>query len=462
MDCLTYRDVDMPHVSDYIPFSIPKDLDFPCFNSDHFRLFIAALRSRLKRDGYNVTKSVRYFLCSEYGTDESATHRPHYHVLFYVTDSSINPLYLSNLISDYWKYGRTDGVVYRGRDYVLGHCVFGYNYNSDLTAALRSCGYVSKYVTKDGDFKKVIYSRFSLLEQHLSIVSPSFDVSSLKRSMRQYLRISKGFGLSMLDFVDVENIIKDNGLYLSDSNKVKRFYPLPSYYRRKLFFDVVKFVDNLGKVHLFYQKNELGEKYLNVLFDASVEYCSTNIRNNCLSFAQVSNAYPARVMSVYRDRFDDVDFFKKVSLYNLYVRGRYFTDYYEHINNLDSDFLRVAQSFRYNLSDAELVKHYKNVDYIGDPKCLSDGRRQGFEIDPKTAYFDELRRSDLFTTQNLNSYVLLSNLEPFTSVELSYYEQFMRAYELACSYYFAELQDSFVNTIMIKRKLKKFKNYVAM
>ena len=67
MDTLTYAPEHLPHVSDFVK-DVPKEYDFPTFNSDNVRLFLAALRSRLKRDGFNIGGSLRYFLASEYGT----------------------------------------------------------------------------------------------------------------------------------------------------------------------------------------------------------------------------------------------------------------------------------------------------------------------------------------------------------------------------------------------------------
>ena len=81
-DTLTYRDADLPRISDISP--LPEDLDFPRFNYMHTRLFFVRLRTYLKRKGYAAKHAFSYFLSSEYGSSPQHTHRPHYHVLFFV------------------------------------------------------------------------------------------------------------------------------------------------------------------------------------------------------------------------------------------------------------------------------------------------------------------------------------------------------------------------------------------
>ena len=96
-------------------------LNLPCFSYQHVRDFMVDLRQTLKRAGFNPKDNLRYFLTSEYGHQ---THRPHYHVLFYVTDASLSPEALSVAVAKCWKHGRTDGVPYRGRGYVMLHNTF--------------------------------------------------------------------------------------------------------------------------------------------------------------------------------------------------------------------------------------------------------------------------------------------------------------------------------------------------
>ena len=148
-DTLTYNNENLPHISDFIDFSrhdyefIREDdkspytivdrgrkylkdenaglfnhLNVSCFNTDHYRKFFVRLRRALDYRGYD-SKKLKYFLTSEYGSTEGLTHRPHYHILFFVEDRELSPLTLSNMIDRCWQKGRTDGYPYKGQAYVL-------------------------------------------------------------------------------------------------------------------------------------------------------------------------------------------------------------------------------------------------------------------------------------------------------------------------------------------------------
>ena len=118
-DTLTYDNDHLPHLSKFWQF-VSSSEDFPCFNYSDIRLFLQALRQRVSRAGYDP-KKLRYFLSSEYGTSDTyvlrgrvvkATHRPHYHVLFFVNDSHIDPLWLSQTIAEVWNTVSTTAIPY--------------------------------------------------------------------------------------------------------------------------------------------------------------------------------------------------------------------------------------------------------------------------------------------------------------------------------------------------------------
>ena len=153
-DTLTYAPKYLPMISDYVHV----DSDFPCFNSDHLRKFVARLRQRCKRK-YN--SNFTYFISSEYGTSQRHTHRPHYHALFFVT-GDIKPLEFSALVAELWYYGRTDGVPYKTNNYVL-HNTFS---SDDFASSLRTCKYVSKYVQKSCTFQREIDKRIQSVMLH--------------------------------------------------------------------------------------------------------------------------------------------------------------------------------------------------------------------------------------------------------------------------------------------------------
>ena len=123
-DTLTYRDEELPHVSEFI--DIDSEWDASCFDVEDYRLFFVRLRMALQREiGWNPAHCLKYFLTSEYGTDDRYTHRPHYHVLFFVRGDEngrrVDPLVLSKLINKCWMKGRTDGIDYKPYKYVMNH-----------------------------------------------------------------------------------------------------------------------------------------------------------------------------------------------------------------------------------------------------------------------------------------------------------------------------------------------------
>ena len=121
-DTLTYSEEFVPHLSDYLTDHsqvLNKVEDFTCFNHTHFKNFLKNMRRQLDYHHKGVT--FKYFLSSEYGTKEGYTHRPHYHILFFVNNKSIDPFTFSELVSKCWPFGRTDGMPYQSRDYVIEH-----------------------------------------------------------------------------------------------------------------------------------------------------------------------------------------------------------------------------------------------------------------------------------------------------------------------------------------------------
>lgn len=237
---LTYADEHLPHISDYLELN--GVADFSCFCVEHWRNFLKLLRIRLHRMYNGAT--LKYFLSSEYGTDEQYTHRPHYHLLLfiYLNGVEIDPYKLSLLVSACWKYGRTDGLPYKPRSYVKEH-VYGYDLGqNNAFDFMKACSYVSKYITKDSTFQHEIDKRVSLLKKH-------YDEDTLKpiiRNIDMFHRQSQGFGLSYIDNLsyDEYNFIKNNGACrLYKDTEVVSTIALPLYYTRKLFYKCLKFQD---------------------------------------------------------------------------------------------------------------------------------------------------------------------------------------------------------------------------
>lgn len=259
-DTLTYSNEYLPHVSDFFPELKGHIADYSCFNVDHYRYFLVNLRRQLEYHGFDVKNKLKYFLCSEYGVDDRFTHRPHYHIIFYVLDNSLSPVELSRYISKCWKYGRTDGVDYKGVLYVLNH-TFGKKYNNDEVHMQTVCNYVAKYVTKDSRFQKTIDSRIKIVSDKrygygLSERQEKL-LNDIKRNMNQFHRQSHHFGEAFYLYNDPDKVLETGMISMPDKNNIVKHIPLPSYYSRKIFYNLVR--DFEGR--LKWEINDIGVRY---------------------------------------------------------------------------------------------------------------------------------------------------------------------------------------------------------
>ena len=252
--------------------------DFSCFSHAHFKLFLKNLRRQLK---YHYGNSdFKYFLTSEYGTDERYTHRPHYHIMFYITNG-INPLTFSKLVSKCWSYGRTDGLPYKTLKYVAGH-IYGYDLgfgrNTDIKCVKAVCTYVSKYITKSSKFAKKLEKRINLLR---SRIDDEDTIKSLIRNIDMFHRQSQEFGLSYIYSMDDREItaLFDGNALIEDSKKVIRTFPLPLYYKRKLFYELKKRDDKT----YYWELHDNGIHYKNQLMLKTIDVQKKNIQDLLLN-----------------------------------------------------------------------------------------------------------------------------------------------------------------------------------
>lgn len=285
---------------------LPRSFGYPVFRYQDVRLFLVRLRTNLSRAGYDIDGNLRYFLTSEYGTKPSdgVTYRPHYHVLFYVL-FDINPLELSRYIDDAWQKGRTDGVNYKGNRYVLDKRVF----RKGVSQSVFVCKYVSKYVQKSSVFSSEIQKRINkvmfnkYIVEHASFLPDKnagynthylrfkvdniddyyrwLNTSCAKQYKRKLSKIfgqfhlqSEGFGASILGDIDLIELFNTGSLYIPDNNKVVMRIPLPTYYKRKLFYKQLK-VDGIK----YWCPTELGKQYNNRSLVRSLDLIKLQLDN---------------------------------------------------------------------------------------------------------------------------------------------------------------------------------------
>lgn len=250
-DTLTYNDDNLPKLSHFLDIAKYGISDFSCFNLQHFKAFIKRLRRKIAYHCGVKSNAFRYFLTSEYGEDDRYTHRPHYHILFFV-NCGILPMLFSQFVADCWQYGRTDGYPFKPWSYVQQH-IYGANGSSvEFKVIKRVCMYVSKYITKSSKFVEKLSKRINLLRSrlecvnklgHLVITDENDElIKKLVRTIDMFHRQSQGFGLSYLEHLTPFKLmfLDDNKVVLKDDNQIVKTYPCPMYYLRKLFYTVEK------------------------------------------------------------------------------------------------------------------------------------------------------------------------------------------------------------------------------
>lgn len=330
-DCLTYRPKDVPKVSHYIP--VPRKLDYMCFDHHQIRKFMVLLRKRLERKGFNVKENLRFFLSTEYGTDEHRSHRPHVHILFYVYKNCVPYDVLSCEIAACWPYGLTDGIPYKGRWYVQDRCVI----KSGLASSVRVCKYVSKYVQKDSTFQKEIDKRINRYLWHhfnndvrYSIAARDFDTgrvckitkdidldqfsnwckspagkkcrADISRLLSQFHRQSLGYGLAAINDIDVSQLVKTGVVSCPDADKIVMRLALPTYFKRKLFYETT-----IYKGAKMWQLTEKGKKFMNERKIHLLKYLEKSYRAQALNaHIQFDAAELARYVVYQRGRLQGI------------------------------------------------------------------------------------------------------------------------------------------------------------
>lgn len=240
-DTLTYSPACVPTLRQLGEFAdLPSYMDYMCFSSRDIQLFNKRLRKRLRMLGY-PNNCYSFFLSSEYGTSAGCTHRPHYHVLFYVY-SPIDVIKFSRAVAQAWWYGRTDGVPYKPASYVRSNM-----FRSMSVGGRRVCNYVTKYVQKSSKYMNEVNKRIDHVVWYLSkgnvdiIRSPRMKEirRKLARMVNQFHRQSIGFGASALDGVD-EYELFHRGFFLmpnGQSSAMSRV-PISNYFLRKIAYTV--------------------------------------------------------------------------------------------------------------------------------------------------------------------------------------------------------------------------------
>lgn len=309
-DTFTYDDAHLPRLKDYFSESVLTSTDeegnekyfgnYGCFNRAHFPKFMKDLRSSLAYAGYDVNEKVKFVYTTEYGHDDEyvddrgfgrrGTMRPHYHLMLFVTDSTLTPEVLNEFVGRHWRYGFHDNgkspAKFRRNTFHSGL--------NDVDRKVRLRGlacYIGKYMHKDADYEKVIGSRIDAIAYSMC-PEPSFDTDEsrdINEMAKAYREMRKSGKVSMVSMpkkdyspsfktredwlkswkvcrqrayrivgtfhgqsqhfgehalydpsFDIDEVAETGKMKMPDERKVWKFIPIPLYYRRKLFYEQVR------------------------------------------------------------------------------------------------------------------------------------------------------------------------------------------------------------------------------
>ena len=218
-ETLTYNNEHLPHFIEYMKNGkLVKE--FPCFSVRDIQLYLKKIRKRLKYFGYDF--SFKYWLSMEFG---GRTHRPHYHVLFFVPSSSISPFFFKKIVEDCWI---ENGFVKAGK------------LNNGFIVGSGAFNYCAKYVCKD------VYEDCYFRQQEKRLLKLGIPQESIKAHSPHTMQSNHIgiYALEMDDLNDLDNFLKGD-IYLPDNEKVVKQFKLPLYYERKIFYDVYyRYFDN--------------------------------------------------------------------------------------------------------------------------------------------------------------------------------------------------------------------------
>lgn len=299
-DTLTYSNKHVPFINEVLNFNFKWN--FMCFRHKDIVDFFKLLRIRLQRR-HKENGTIKYLYTGEYGTDQGCTHRPHIHVIFYYT-GKLKPEELSKLVSKCWKYGRTDGLPYKSLQYVLNKRVFrcenSYNRNQ--------ISYICKYLQKESTYQNIINDRCNFLIKRRFHIKGFNEIGKLQYSqrlecykllncIRQFSRISDNFGASAkIEWEKVDN--GDTMINIPDIKKVVRQIPIPKYYIRKRYQNLVYY--NIGnEMFSKWVWNNLGEKFINSKRKFNVKLARTKIINMC-ALLNIKSPFDVNELAMYQ------------------------------------------------------------------------------------------------------------------------------------------------------------------
>lgn len=314
---LFYKDIDgsKPWVFNFCKVRIQKMLN--------------SVRKNLERLG--VVNAFRYMIVPEYGSDNRYTQRPHFHAIFYLSPDFLKH-YPSSLgiFQRYWSYG----MVSISKEY------------GEFLSNIDAIKYTSKYLSKTflltrlRQFKKF----YNFIKANISTLNPiDYKYDPTPHGLFRYYMRKTGSSLFVLKSINYGGTelkrlrsFLINSDYSTFSKIIQRGYPLikdgqttylryPSYYFRKLFYDINE--DGTYKLNIH------GYQFRKYTLEDSIESDMENISNIVLDNLFSDSSNNSAIWKKYYDfllstgLFDDPHFLWKFSVYRRLVRGRSFPRY---------------------------------------------------------------------------------------------------------------------------------------
>lgn len=272
---------------EYLPTT--KYYKIPVFNKPDVQKYIKRVRKRVSlivakalkckvQDAQKVVAgNLSYFVVSENGEH---THRPHYHIIWYMHKPLISYFQFAHIIKDAWKLGFTR----LGDNFGLINSEAGIKY---------VCKYIGKTFVQDSYFNDVVNSlRYVLDAKSLdeeSIYVPNYQNNYIFKSVyndfktrhdlkefqekKPFLLLSKNFGMFAFDTRCPAHLrLSVNDLVHNTLNINASDYAIPEYYRRKNLYDVRKVFDDVSlTMKVQFALNSSGAKVHTSAFDRMLQ-----------------------------------------------------------------------------------------------------------------------------------------------------------------------------------------------
>ena len=396
---LTFDDEHLPRINNVIP----------CFDRSVVTKYFKRVRKRcvdyLRKKGYKssdaskiVSGNIKYLLTSELGDH---THRPHHHVIWFC--SSLFPAWVfRKIVADCWQ---------------LGFVEFG-SENYGFVKDIRGIQYVTKYIGKTSldesyynriiDYYRNEVNKFKArvefytdkyrnsgvaehvqitFDKYRSLIQKNSDILDALLKDKPFTAVSQNFGMFALSD-SCPYKFTNRTFYDGVVSVLDKVYPLPSYYSRKLMYDVqvenvsgvnrVRFVLNdfgrdVHQIKLDKQLSSYRDRLIvsSTVYDGDVDRL-TKFGYNFKSDSEVSN-----LITKFTDGFSD-DFIKYGFFYRHYLKlvllcsdenDNILPYYVRNELSCDLDYIDCVSSGRIPPLDTEDLFSYGFIDCVSSIVC---------------------------------------------------------------------------------------------